>query len=107
MSVGGMRVVTGARTTPGAEELARLVALSGGFRGARSVAPSGWMLKKEAPWHRRACFMHARGLSQREISRSLGKSPQAVCNLAHQSFFQERFVAIMTELADRELREAF
>jgi hypothetical protein len=104
MSVSGHEVGT---VPEGPEGLAPLVTASGGLWGARPLAPSGWILKKEAPWHRRACVMAARGVRQIEISRTLGKSPQAVCNLAHQPFFQDRVVALIAEVGSRELRRIF
>jgi hypothetical protein len=84
-----------------ARELAHGLQASSGmrFEGAAPIAPSGWKLEKEAPWHRLAAFMYAMGAIQQQISRELNKSLQAVCNLTHQPFFQEKVIAIMAETA--------
>ena len=82
-----------------AKELSRgLQSISGvRFKDAAPIAPSGWKLEQEAPWHLSAAYMYALGSGNREIAKAHGKSPQAVSNLFHQPFFQERVTAIMAE----------
>jgi hypothetical protein len=82
-----------------AKELSRgLQAIRGvRFRGAAQIAPTGWVIEKEAPWHLSAAYMYAMGSCNREIAEAHGKSPQAVSNLFHQPFFQERVTDIMAE----------
>ena len=65
------------------------------FKDAAPIAPSGWKIEKEAPWHLSAAYMYALGSCNGEIAEAHGKSPQAVSNLFHQPFFQERVTAIM------------
>jgi hypothetical protein len=65
------------------------------FKGVAPIAPSGWVIEKEAPWHLSAAYMYAMGSCNREIAEAHGKSPQAVSNLFHQPFFQERVTEIM------------
>ena len=79
------------------ESLSRgLQAISGAsFKEAAPIAPSGWELKEEAPWHLSAAVMYAMGSSNGEIAVAHGKSPQAVSNLFHQKFFQARVTEIM------------
>ena len=73
-----------------------LQAISGaGFKGAAPIAPSGWELKEEAPWHLSAAVMCAMGSSNGEIARAHGKSGHSVSNLFHQKFFQARVTEIM------------
>jgi hypothetical protein len=67
------------------------------FKDAAPIAPSGWKLEKEAPWHLSAAYMYANGACNGEIAKAHGKSPQAVSNLFHQAFFQNRVVEIMAE----------
>lgn len=67
------------------------------FKGAAPIAPSGWVIEKEAPWHLSAAYMYAMGSCNSEIAKAHDKSPQAVSNLFHQPFFQERVTAIMAE----------
>jgi hypothetical protein len=82
-----------------AKELSRgLQAIRGvRFRGAAPIAPTGWVIEKEAPWHLSAAYMYAMGSCNSEIAKAHDKSPQAVSNLFHQPFFQERVTAIMAE----------
>jgi hypothetical protein len=67
------------------------------FKDAAPIAPSGWKLEKEALWHLSAAYMHALGSCNSEIAKAHGKSPQAVSNLFHQPFFEERVTVIMAE----------
>jgi hypothetical protein len=60
-----------------------------------ALAPSGWEIEKEAPWHLSAAYMYATGARNGEIARAHGKSAQAVSNLFRQPFFQERVTEIM------------
>jgi hypothetical protein len=82
-----------------AKELSRgLQAIRGvRFRGSAPIAPTGWVIEKEAPWHLSAAYMYAMGSCNREITDAHDKSPRAVSNLFHQPFFQQRVTTIMAE----------
>ena len=67
------------------------------FKGAAPIAPSGWVIEKEAPWHLSAAYMYAMGSCNSEIAKAHGKSPQAVPIYSTSHFFQERVTAIMAE----------
>ena len=76
------------------------------FRGGAPIAPSGWVIEREAPWHLSAAYMLRLGSCNGEIAKAHGKSPQAVSNLFHQKFFQERVTEIMAANR-RDIVDAF
>ena len=51
--------------------------------------------------------MYGLGASGVQIARELGKSPQAVSNLTHQAFFQEKVTAILAKNMGRDVMELF
>ena len=69
------------------------------FSLAKPIPPSGWKIERESAWHRAAAWLYALGASQQQVCKAVGKSPQSVCNLVRQSFFQEKVCAILAELA--------
>jgi predicted transcriptional regulator len=75
-------------------------------RGVPVIAPYNWELQKEQAWHKVAAILYALGASQAQIARELGRTPQAVCNLIRQPFFQSRVAETMTENS-RDIMELF
>ena len=74
--------------------------------GAPAIAPYNWELQKEQAWHKVAAILYALGASQAQIARELDRTPQAVCNLIRQPFFQSRVAEIMAENS-RDIMELF
>jgi hypothetical protein len=77
------------------------------FSLAKPIPPSGWKIERESAWHRAAAWLYALGASQQQVCKAVGKSPQSVCNLVRQPFFQEKVCAILAELAKRDIIALF
>ena len=74
--------------------------------GFTPLAPYNWEIQKERSWHKLATTLFALGASQAQIGRELDRTPQAVCNLLKQRFFQSRVAEIMAENS-RDIMELF
>jgi hypothetical protein len=90
-----------------AEDSGNGAGLQASFKGgAPAIAPYNWELQKEQAWHKVAAILYALGASQAQIARELGRTPQAMCNLIRQPFFQSRVAEIMAENS-RDIMELF
>jgi hypothetical protein len=78
----------------GSEELERagesprgLRAIRGAtFKGVAPIAPSGWVIEKEAPWHLSAAYMYAMGSCKRN-SRGARQKPAGSFQSVPPAFF--------------------
>jgi hypothetical protein len=62
---------------------------------------------KEAPWHRSAAFMFARGASLKEVAEAHEKSKAAVGYLLKNKWFQDLVTQLMADLGGRDIMDLF
>ena len=74
--------------------------------GVTPFASYNWELQKEQAWHKVAATLYALGATGVQIARELDRTPQAVCNLVKQPFFQSRVAERMAENS-RDIMELF